>query len=210
MKTVVVLSTLHKGAACQTDGKKKPEAVLYYNENKCGVDMLDSMCRQMSTKAGCRRWPLAVFWNILDIAGINAWILFRKTTNSQTSRRQFLRQLSAELTETSTSSGNVPAPASTSSSSTTTLLGKRVNCQVKAVCKRNRTTTLCDSCKRPVCGQCMVNICKQCPLSVRATMASYCIASIDACGCSRYTLTYRPHGVTKLVFSLIFHKRALN
>jgi len=114
MKTVVVLSTLHKGAACQTDGKKKPEAVLYYNENKCGVDMLDSMCRQMSTKAGCRRWPLAVFWNILDIAGINAWILFRKTTNSQISRRQFLRQLSAELTETSTSSGNVPAPASTS------------------------------------------------------------------------------------------------
>jgi len=151
--------------------------------------MLDSMCRQMSTKAGCRRWPLAVFWNILDIAGINAWILFRKTTNSLyfvhctflslsvfflnvlplwrknvyiISRRQFLRQLSAELTETSTSSGNVPTLASTLSSSTTTQLGKRVNCQVKAVCKRNRTTTLCDSCKRPVCGQCMVNICKQC------------------------------------------------
>jgi len=68
-KTVVVLSTLHKGAACQTDGKRKPEAVLYYNENKCGVDMLDSMCRQTTTKAGRRRWPLAVFWNILDIAG---------------------------------------------------------------------------------------------------------------------------------------------
>jgi len=36
-KTAVVLSMLHKGAACQTDGKRKPEAVLYYNENKCGV-----------------------------------------------------------------------------------------------------------------------------------------------------------------------------
>jgi len=44
-KTVVLLSTLHKGAACQTEGKKKPESILYYNENKCGVDMLDSMCR---------------------------------------------------------------------------------------------------------------------------------------------------------------------
>ena len=142
--------------------EKKPESVLYYNENKCGVDMLDSMCRQMSTKAGCRRWPLAVFWNILDIAGINVWILFRKTTNAQISRRQFLRQLSAELRETSTSLESTPAPAATSSSSTTTQLGKRVNCQVKAVCKRNRTSTLWGSCKRPVCGQSMVNICKQC------------------------------------------------
>jgi len=124
--------------------------------------MLDSMCRQMSTKAGCRRWPFAVFWNILDIADINAWILFKKTTNAQISRRQFLRQLSAELRETSTSSESTPAPALTSSSSTTIQLGKKVNCRVKAVCKRNRTSTLCSSCKRPICGQCMVNICKQC------------------------------------------------
>jgi len=37
--------------------------------------MLDAMCRLMSTKAACRRWPLAVFFNILDVAGINAWII---------------------------------------------------------------------------------------------------------------------------------------
>ena len=31
-KTVqVVLSTHHAGAVCQSDGKKKPESVLYYN-----------------------------------------------------------------------------------------------------------------------------------------------------------------------------------
>jgi len=54
-KTVVVLSTQHAGAVCQSDGKKKPESVLYYNTNKCGVDMLDAMCRLMSTKAACRR-----------------------------------------------------------------------------------------------------------------------------------------------------------
>jgi len=162
LKTVAVLSTLHKGAACQTEGKKKPESVLYYNENKCGVDMLDSMCRQMSTKAGCRRWPLAVFFNILDIAGINAWIIFRKTTGSRMSRRQFLRQLSAELTEASMSSPSRPTPLPSSSSSTSGCLDKRVNCQVKSACKRNRTTTMCDSCKRPVCGKCMANICKQC------------------------------------------------
>jgi len=54
-KTVVVLSTQHAGVVCQSDRKKKPESVLYYNTNKCGVDMLDAMCRLMSTKAACIR-----------------------------------------------------------------------------------------------------------------------------------------------------------
>jgi len=64
-KSVLILSTLHRGAAREGDGKKKPEAVLYYNCNKCGVDMLDYMCREMSTKAACRRWPFAVFSTFL-------------------------------------------------------------------------------------------------------------------------------------------------
>ena len=117
-------------------------------------------CLQRQVVDDGRLLSSGTYWT----AGINAWILFRigLTTNAQISRRQFLRQLSAELRETSTSSGSTPAPASTSSSSTTTQLGKRVNCRVKVVCKRNRTSTLCGSCKRPVCGQCMVNICKQC------------------------------------------------
>ena len=59
--------------------------------------MLDSMCRQMSTKAASRRWPLAVFYNILDMAGVNAWIIFVKATESKLSRRKFLFKLAEEL-----------------------------------------------------------------------------------------------------------------
>ena len=72
--------------------------------------MLDSMCRQMSTKAGCRRWPLVIFFNILDIAGINAWIIFRKTQASCISRQKFLRQLthrSNVVSKQSNSSANL-------------------------------------------------------------------------------------------------------
>jgi len=116
-------------------------------------------CLQRQVVDDGRLLSSRTYWTLADI---NAWILFRKTTNAQISRRQFLRQLSAEQRKTSTSSGSTPAPASTLSSSATTQLGKRVNCLVKAVCKRNRTSTLCGSGKRPVCGQCMINICKQC------------------------------------------------
>jgi len=118
-------------------------------------------CRQMPTKAGCRRWPLAVFFNILDIASINAWTLFRKTTSSRMSRRQFLRQLSTELTEASSrrQAANYSMCIIVFNNGSS---WKRRSCQVKSVCKHNRTTTLCDVCKRPACGKCMANVCKQC------------------------------------------------
>jgi hypothetical protein len=96
-KCVNLLSTQHRGVSLEADRKKKPASILYYNKNKCGVDMLDSMCRQLSTKAGCRRWPGAVFYNILDLSGINAGIVYRKAIGSRISRRRFLLSLSREL-----------------------------------------------------------------------------------------------------------------
>ena len=54
--------------------------------NKCGVDLLDSMARMHSTKSPMRRWPMAVWCNILDLAGVNAWILFSKETGRKISR----------------------------------------------------------------------------------------------------------------------------
>ena len=82
-KVVHIMPTQHTGTQCQVDEKRKPHTVLYYNENKFGVDMLDSMCHAMSTKSGCRRWPLAVFYNVLDLAGVNAWILYCKKTGNR-------------------------------------------------------------------------------------------------------------------------------
>lgn len=158
-KTVAILSTLHKGASCQTDGKRKPESILYYNSNKCGVDMLDSMCRQMSTKAATRRWTLSVFFNILDMAGINAWIIFNKKTGNTMSRRQFLHKLSEELRQTlvgQSTCQSIPPEMMQRK------LAKRVTCEVKVNCKRNRTVTMCEKCKNPVCGQCLSNICIGC------------------------------------------------
>jgi len=120
--------------------------------------MLDSMCRQMSTKAGCRRWPLAVFYNILDLAGVNSWIIYRKQTGSRISRRKFLHQLSEELVGVA-SEDDTSEPGHVARSSK---LAKRVTCQIKTSCKRNSTSTTCIMCKRPVCGMCLANMCSLC------------------------------------------------
>ena len=55
------------------------------------------MAKKYSVKSGSRRWPLQVFFNILDLAGIIAWVLYKKTTGEQISRKDFMFQLVDEL-----------------------------------------------------------------------------------------------------------------
>ena len=55
------------------------------------------MARKYIVKSGSRRWPLQVFFNILDLAGIISSILYKKTTGEQISRKDFMFQLVEEL-----------------------------------------------------------------------------------------------------------------
>jgi hypothetical protein len=57
------------------------------------------MARRYSTRAAARQWPVYVFYNILDLAAINAWIIYRGVTGKQMSRHAFLHQLTEELRE---------------------------------------------------------------------------------------------------------------
>ena len=58
--------------------KKKPEMILFYNASKVGVDCFDQMARLYTTRSASRRWPVAVWGNILDIAAINSYVLYKK------------------------------------------------------------------------------------------------------------------------------------
>lgn len=86
------------------NNKKKPSTILHYNKSKCGVDVLNSMCRKYTTRRPARRWPVHVLYNILDISAINAWVLYRESNNSNVSRRLILIQLIEGLCRCETSS----------------------------------------------------------------------------------------------------------
>ena len=77
-KNVCVLSSLHNFVEFGEAEKKKPEKMEFYNKRKCGLDMADQMARQYSVKASTHWWPIAVFYNILDLAGTNAFVLYKK------------------------------------------------------------------------------------------------------------------------------------
>ena len=83
-KLVYVLSSVHQSVAVdQTHRKNMPETVSYYNKPKAGVDVLEQMASYHTIKTATRRWPVAIFYNILDCAWINTYILYCKVTNTQ-------------------------------------------------------------------------------------------------------------------------------
>lgn len=70
--------------------------VTYYNNIKFGVDVLDQMDRAYSVKGGTHRWTVALVYNILDLAGTNAHMLYKECTSSKIVWRKFMQLSSLE------------------------------------------------------------------------------------------------------------------
>ena len=93
-KYVLIPSTVHKSISV-SDGKKMvPDTIQYY---KYRIDVLEQMARRYTTKASSRQWTLQVFCNIINLAGINSWILYKEAIGKNISRNKFLLQLILEL-----------------------------------------------------------------------------------------------------------------
>ncbi|XP_026476242.1 piggyBac transposable element-derived protein 4 [Ctenocephalides felis] len=98
-KTVILVSTLHedKSVNIETGYKTKPNIITFYNETKGGVDTVDKMCESFNVARNVRRWPMVIFFAMLNMSGINAQIIYHGNGKKDLRRRYFLRQLSHEL-----------------------------------------------------------------------------------------------------------------
>nr|XP_022907230.1 piggyBac transposable element-derived protein 4-like [Onthophagus taurus] len=97
-KAVILLSTMHDLPEVDEESHK-PEIILSYNQTKGAVDTVDKMCAAYSISRVTRRWPLALFFTLLNIAGINSQILYftKHSTGNQCRRRIFLSNLAIAL-----------------------------------------------------------------------------------------------------------------
>jgi len=73
-RVVVLISTEHDTAEVDNSEKAKPRMVLDYNASKAGVDTMDQMVRTYTSKT--RRWPMVLFYNLLDVSALNAFIIW--------------------------------------------------------------------------------------------------------------------------------------
>ena len=120
---------------------------------------MDQMIRCYSVKAGSRRWPVHVFYNVIDLALVNSWIVFKHVCKSNISRRDYIQLISEELT------GNTPQRKNEIAAN------PRENCapppnKIRKTCLskkcKNRTTDVCELCNKPVCGKCTTKQCRLC------------------------------------------------
>ena len=92
------MSTMHRKVITdESHPKKLPQTIKFYNETKFGVDIMDQMARYHTCKTGTRRWPVACFFNMLDLCAINSWILYKEIIDNSISRRNFMLKLIEQL-----------------------------------------------------------------------------------------------------------------
>lgn len=84
----------------------KPTIILDYNSTKGGADIVDQKCANYSTKRKTRRWPLALLFRFLGMAGVNAHAIFVANNLSKNgipkklcSRMNFIERLSFSILE---------------------------------------------------------------------------------------------------------------
>ena len=166
-KNVLLLSTLHTDAAIADSQKKTPETVKCYNAAKHGVDVVDQMARKYTVRTMTRRWPVHSFQNTLNLAAINAWVLYKKINSVKIPRRQFLQNLAEELGMPFVKSFTMPHTTEEADAGADQHFQQPTtrNCQVKYNCKKNRSFCRCYKCKKSLYGKCTANtqlVCTSC------------------------------------------------
>ncbi|XP_032402522.1 uncharacterized protein LOC116708688 [Xiphophorus hellerii] len=161
-KAVYVLSSMHSVVETEDTTKRKPNTVTDYNKTKCGVDVMDQMVREYSVRAGTRRWPVAVFYNMIDMAALNAHVLYQACIGVQERRVDFLVELAKELANSHVSEKKAHKEKLLRQQPATPSPGKRAKCQVNHRCKTNNATVRCVNCYKYTCGKCTRVIPWQC------------------------------------------------
>lgn len=176
-KAVVLVSSMHHISAIDTNSRK-PEIIAFYNETKGGVDTLDKKCAAYSTSRRTRRWPMAVFYAILDIAGVNSFVLHQSYVDAnKIERSDFLKLLAKQLVESHLNRrlcnqrlprelrlniGRILLKPITHENVNQNTENQRKRCGFCPRKNDKKTKNVCDSCKIPMCDNCRPNICKNC------------------------------------------------
>ena len=161
-KNVLLLTSSNfRNTVDNSTEKRKPHIILEYNLLKGGVDTVDQMLSHFSTKMASRRWPLAVFCNMLDIAALNSYTLWKSTKSTANETRfGFIFSLCKSLIR---EQQEIRAQIVLHPVATVALVAmdvtvpdhnqKRGNCQFCDTKRRNKTTLKCFTCKKWICGK---------------------------------------------------------
>ena len=168
-KNMVIRSTLHQNITIADNAKKTPESVKAFNDTKYGVDIVDQIARKYMVRTSTRRWLVHSFQNTLDLAAMNAWIVYKAVTKNNIPRRVFLQQLAQDLSgphideRSNTKNRRLQEETFDEGHNKMTKYF-----QVKGECKTSHAVGTCHECSKLLCGKCTaktVRLCVKCSSS---------------------------------------------
>lgn len=177
-KNVLLLSTMHFTDDIDPSNQK-PEMISLYNSTKGGVDVVDKFCAQYDCSRNTRRWPMVIFYCMMNVAVINSFIIYTANNPSKnTIRREFNRELSMALVydyqklritwsaiprtvkdrlREICHVTNEPIPERTE--------GQKGRCDFCDYKKNRKTRYFCFYCKKYLCLEHIVPICQDCKVA---------------------------------------------
>jgi len=101
-KRVVFLSTMHSEKKNRDEDTGKEEIDVFHNQEKDGVGSHDQMCSLYTTARKTHRWPMRFFYEIIDSAALNAFVIFTENVpnfgeHKKEKRQKFLKELALAL-----------------------------------------------------------------------------------------------------------------
>lgn len=183
-KCVVLISSMHHS---KHDDNGLPEIISFYNSTKSGVDAVDEKTSKYSCSRRTQRWPMALFYRIVDMSSVNAYINHQSCADTKRLERlEFLKVLAKQLYEpllversqkTNLSrelryglirildtAPQAPAPAEVEDVLPRNQRKYCSNCDPKL---KRKTAHLCVNCKKSICLQCSKKICIRCIETIR-------------------------------------------
>ncbi|CAB0014424.1 unnamed protein product [Nesidiocoris tenuis] len=107
-KMVTLISTMHDQSDLHPYSKK-PQIIHSYNATKGGVDTLDQLCSNNSCNRKTKRWPMCFFYNILNVACVNSYLIYKHNFfRRQEQKRNGSQTGTIQTTTTSTCQPSLP------------------------------------------------------------------------------------------------------
>lgn len=177
-KAVILASSMHHSEGTDDVDSGKPEIISFYNSTKGGVDEIDKKCSIYTCSRRSRRWPMTLFYRILDISSVNSHLLYNIHETRKIDRGVFIKNLARQLVleHMKRRVVNLRLPRELRMSMTRILgsdmpdtsQGHTSEQKTRKIClscppKLNRKSTYrCYSCKKHVCLQCAKQVCPDC------------------------------------------------
>ncbi|CAK1587954.1 unnamed protein product [Parnassius mnemosyne] len=85
-----MMSSLHHDDEIDPESgtQRKPSIITFYNSTKSGVDVVDKLSRTYDVSRNSKRWPLTLFFSLLNHANINSFIVHMFNNESSKKKKR--------------------------------------------------------------------------------------------------------------------------